>query len=101
MSTRRLLRQHRALFTHGTYDGVLSMSRSSKNRKVPFQNLRRRLNVEALEDRVVPTVNIISGYVYWDQNSDGLYNTGEQPIANSQIQLQELNGNVVAQTTTN
>lgn len=69
--------------------------------KNPFKNLVARLNVEALENRVTPSCNVISGYVYYDINNDGIYQTGtETPIANSSIELRDANGVVVGSTTT-
>ena len=62
------------------------MSRRS-SRKPLGQKNRVILNVEALEDRVTPTTNTISGFVYYDANNNGAFDAGEKPIANSQIVL--------------
>lgn len=78
------------------------MSRFSKSKsKKPFNAKRGPLSVEALEDRSLPSANTISGYVFYDANSNGLFDSGEQPIANSQIELHTLAGVVVGTTTTN
>ncbi len=79
------------------------MSRHSKaNRKRPFQNLNRRLNLETLEDRSLPSCVTVSGFVYYDINNNGLYemDLGETPIANSTIELHDANNDVVGTTTT-
>jgi uncharacterized repeat protein (TIGR01451 family) len=59
------------------------------------------LTLEALEDRCLLSANVISGYVFNDVNNDGLYGTGETPIANNPIELINGAGVVVGQTTTN
>jgi hypothetical protein len=73
---------------------------SRLGRKNPFKNLHNRLSVETLENRITPTCNVISGYVYFDANSNGLFDAGESPIANSQIELRNAAGTVVGSTTT-
>lgn len=62
---------------------------------------RLRPAVEALEDRSLPSCATISGFVYQDANHNGLFDVGELPIANSTIQLRDVNNLVVATTTTN
>jgi hypothetical protein len=42
----------------------------------------------------------LSGYVYFDANQDGVYDTGDSALANVVITLTDANGNVVAQTFT-
>ena len=77
------------------------MSRSAKNRKGPFKNLHRQLHLEMLEERAMPSCTAISGYVYYDANNNGLYDTAtETPIANSSIALRDANNVVVGSTTT-
>lgn len=72
------------------------MSRSKK----PFRDLNVKLQVETLENRVTPCT-ALSGYVYFDANNDGLYDPStETPIANSTLELRDLNDNVIASTTT-
>ncbi|MCI0378734.1 MAG: choice-of-anchor E domain-containing protein [Gemmataceae bacterium] len=56
--------------------------------------------LEVLEDRALPSCNVISGFVYLDANSNGLMDTGETPIANSPIELRDSVGQVVGSTTT-
>jgi hypothetical protein len=68
--------------------------------KKPFKNLSARLNVETLENRVTPTCNVISGYVYYDLNNNGLFDSGESPIADTPIELRDAMGTVVGSTTT-
>lgn len=58
-----------------------------------------RLAIEALEDRAVPTCNVISGYVYHDANNNGVFDAGETPIQNSTLQLQDTGGNVISTAT--
>ncbi len=78
------------------------MSRPSKNkRQNPFQNLNRRLHLESLEERSMPSCTSISGFVYYDANNNGLYDTAtETPIANSTIELRDATNAVVGTTTT-
>ncbi|MSQ93011.1 MAG: choice-of-anchor E domain-containing protein [Gemmataceae bacterium] len=78
------------------------MSRSSKkNRKNPLANLRRQLHVEVLEGRALPSCNMISGFVYYDANNDGLYDQStETSIADSPIELHDVNGAIVGSTIT-
>ncbi|WP_406694763.1 choice-of-anchor E domain-containing protein [Singulisphaera sp. Ch08] len=47
------------------------------------------------------TASVISGYVYHDANGDGLYGSGDSPIAGSPIQLVNSAKMVVGSTTTN
>src|SRR5262245_40284651 len=62
---------------------------------------RSWLSLEPFEDRVLPSCNVISGYVYNDVNNNGLFNPGETPIANSLIQLRNAANVVVGTTITN
>jgi uncharacterized repeat protein (TIGR01451 family) len=57
--------------------------------------------LEALEDRLAPTCNIISGFVYQDGNNNGTFDAGELPIANSTVQLRNSANQIVGSTTTN
>jgi hypothetical protein len=77
------------------------MSRRS-SRKTVGQKNRAFLNVEALEDRVTPTTSTtaISGFVYYDANNNGVFDSGETPIANNTIQLENSSGAVIGTTTT-
>jgi hypothetical protein len=63
-------------------------------RAVP--NLRRRLKLERLEDRTVPSGNVISGYVFNDLNNNGLLDAGEKGIANVPVELLNASGAVIA-----
>lgn len=78
------------------------MSRSSrKNRQNPLKNLNCRLQLEPLEDRSLMSCNVISGFVYYDINNDGLYDQStETPIADSPIELRDASGVVVGSTMT-
>ncbi len=79
------------------------MRRSSspkRERKNPFHK-RTMLRCERLEDRSLMSCNVISGFVYYDINNDGLYQPQtESPIANSTIQLRNASNVVVGITTT-
>jgi uncharacterized repeat protein (TIGR01451 family) len=61
---------------------------------------KARLSLEPLESRFLPTCYTVSGYVFNDVNNDGLYNTGEPPIANAQLQLVNASNQVVNTGTT-
>jgi protocatechuate 3,4-dioxygenase beta subunit len=61
---------------------------------------RADLHIESLEDRLVMTASVISGFVYADVNNNGIYDVGEKPIANSSIQLQNSQGVAIGQTVT-
>lgn len=76
-------------------------SSSKRDRKRPFQKNRSMPFVEALEDRSLMSANAISGHVFYDANATGIFDPGEQPIANSSISLHTLNDVVVGSTTTN
>jgi uncharacterized repeat protein (TIGR01451 family) len=61
---------------------------------------RARLELEALEDRALPSCNVIAGYVYHDVNNNGLFDAvSEAPIANSALELRNAQGAVVARAT--
>jgi uncharacterized repeat protein (TIGR01451 family) len=68
------------------------------------RTLRRRSarpELEALEDRSLPSATPISGFVYHDANNDGLYQPGaEQPYGNIQLQLRNAAGATVATAVT-
>jgi hypothetical protein len=55
--------------------------------------------VEALEDRQLLSTATIAGFVFYDANNNGLFDPGEMPIADSQIQLKNANGVVIGTTT--
>src|SRR5438105_9884810 len=58
--------------------------------------LRRRLNVERLEDRSLLSGNVISGYVFNDLNNNGLLDPGESGLANVPLELRNASGVVIA-----
>jgi hypothetical protein len=62
---------------------------------------RRRvpLSLEVLEERAVPAV--IGGYVYYDQNNNGIFDGSDAGIVNQAIELENSSGAVLATTTTN
>lgn len=67
----------------------------------PTHRNRRFLQLERLEDRSLMSCNVISGFVYYDINNNGLYDTAtETPITNSQIELRNAEDVVVGTTTT-
>lgn len=79
----------------------MSRSNSKRSRKNPFHKNQSLLRPELLEERALPSCNMISGFVYHDANNDGLYQPGvESPIANSTIELRDANNVVVGATTT-
>jgi hypothetical protein len=55
------------------------------------------LKVEQLDSRELPAA-VISGFVYYDANNNGIRDPGEQPIANSTLQLRNAAGTVIATT---
>ncbi len=59
----------------------------------------RRPDIEALEDRMVLSGNVISGHIYNDANANGIMDAGEDPIANSNLELRNDQGQVIATTT--
>lgn len=74
-------------------------SDSNRIRKSPFNKHRTQLNIEMLEERSLPSCNTIGGYVYYDVNNNGLFDSGETPIANSKVELRNAIGVVVGSTT--
>src|SRR5690242_16676375 len=57
------------------------------------------LKLETLEDRWMPAV--IGGIVYLDANNNGLYDSGEQGLGPSSIQLRDSAGTLIATTSSN
>lgn len=82
----------------------VSAMRTRKRRPslLPAQRKQRarRLMLEALEDRALPSCNVISGYVFNDVNNNGIYDAGETPLANSTIQLLNASNTVIGTATT-
>jgi hypothetical protein len=64
------------------------------------QRVKVKPRVEALEDRQLLSTATIAGFVYYDANNNGLFDPGEQPIANSQVILRNAAGVVIGTTTT-
>jgi uncharacterized repeat protein (TIGR01451 family) len=81
---------------------LFSFRRRSTNQPAKSQPAKaakkNHLNFDQLEDRCTPAV--ISGYVFQDANNNGVFDNGELPIANSQIQLKNSQGIVVGTTIT-
>ncbi len=72
---------------------VRRLGRGLKNRSAP--------KVESLETvRLLSGCPSISGFVYLDANNDGLFESGETPIAGNPIELLNSSGVVVGQATT-
>ncbi len=60
----------------------------------------RGFGVETLERRELLAGNVIGGFVYHDADGNGRFDSGEAPIAGSQIELLNASGAVVGSTTT-
>ena len=60
----------------------------------------RGFGVETLERRELLAGNVIGGFVYHDADGNGRFDSGEAPIAGSQIELLNASGVVVGSTTT-
>ncbi len=62
---------------------------------------RTRLCLEPLEDRCLLNGGpVISGFVYDDANNNGIFNAGEQVIANNAIQLLNAAGDIIGTAVT-
>jgi uncharacterized protein (DUF2141 family) len=61
---------------------------------------RFRPTIEALEDRAMLDANAISGFVYFDANNNGIFDDGEEPIADSQLELRDSAGRLIATAST-
>lgn len=59
-----------------------------------------RLGMETLESRLTPAANTISGYVYQDVNNNGVFDSGEAPLANVALQLKSNTTNQIVATAT-
>lgn len=76
------------------------LPRAAKTRRA-LRDLRKvKPNLEALEDRFLPSCATISGFVYQDANGNGLMDLGEPPIADVVVELHNDQGAIVASTTT-
>jgi uncharacterized repeat protein (TIGR01451 family) len=80
--------------------GLFSFFSSRKPRKTRSPSKNRRLTIEALEDRFLPNATTISGFVFNDANNNGIFDNGETPIANANVQLLNSSNQVVATATT-
>jgi len=56
--------------------------------------------METLETRLTPAANTISGFVYHDANNNGIFESGEAPIANVALQLKSNATNQIVATAT-
>src|SRR5262245_24872612 len=82
---------------------MFSFFRRRKPRKRPGSQTRiakAQLHVEPLEDRYLPSATSISGFVFADANNNGIYDSGETPIANAPVELHDAGGNMLGATTT-
>ena len=77
--------------------GLFSFDRKSSARPSRKARASRRaaLHLEALEDRLTPTGNVISGFVYADANNNGVFDPGESPIPNTTVTLKNSANQVV------
>ena len=80
--------------------GLFSFFSSRQPRKTKSPKKNRRLAIEALEDRFLPSTNTISGFVFNDANNNGIFDNGETPIANATLQLVNSANQVVDTATT-
>jgi hypothetical protein len=74
---------------------------SRKPRQPRGRELPVRPQVEALEDRFLPSANVISGYVYQDSNHDGLMDNNEPGLGNVTVELRDTSNKLLATTQTN
>jgi hypothetical protein len=56
--------------------------------------------IESLDSRILLSCAEISGFVYHDANDNGIFDSGETPIANSKLELHDSANHLVATTTT-
>ena len=65
-------------------------SHPDRARKTPARKKAApRIALEGLEERALMAANVISGYVYHDANTNGLFDPGESPIANTRVELRD------------
>ncbi len=88
------------LFYHLYRKKRKSKSQQTASTAHSADQLAHRPQIDSLEDRWMPSCNTISGHVYEDLNNNGVFDVGETVIANSEIELQDAAGNVIATTTT-
>jgi protocatechuate 3,4-dioxygenase beta subunit len=84
------------------FSGFLFSRNDRWTRRPSAKSTRRKalLDVEALESRRLLSAATISGFVYSDANNNGLFDPGEQGIANSPIVLRNSSGTTIGSTTT-
>jgi hypothetical protein len=73
--------------------------KNEKSARRLSQSLKAKPVLEGLEDRQLLSTATIAGFVFYDANNNGLFDPGETPIANSQIQLKNAAGAVIGTTT--
>lgn len=91
------------------FSHVPSDPKQGKTRKSPSpgrgrkgtERMGRKPQLEALEDRCLPSSSTISGFVYRDNNNNGIFDPGEKPLADSEIELRNAAGVVIGTTKTN
>lgn len=88
-----------SVFSRFPYHNPVRRSMRSQERE-RRQSTRLRLNVERLEDRSLPSGNVISGFVFGDLNNNGLLDAGESGIANVPLELRNASGVAVATAVT-
>lgn len=66
----------------------------------PEPGSQARLAIEQLEDRTLPSGNVISGFVFNDLNNNGLWGPGESGLANVSLELRNASDVVIATTVT-
>jgi protocatechuate 3,4-dioxygenase beta subunit len=72
----------------------------SDDRATKILRQRAALGVESLETRTLLASNMISGFVFHDANGNGLFDSGEAPLAGSTIELHNSDGVVVGTAVT-
>jgi uncharacterized repeat protein (TIGR01451 family) len=75
--------------------GIFSSWFSRKSSPAAPKRRRRSLRVEPLEDRCLPSSTVISGFVFNDVNNNGLFDSGEPPVANATVQLVNSSNQVI------
>src|SRR5262245_54530018 len=74
-------------------------NKSSKRSRTSTRHSTTRPGFELLEDRMLLSGNVISGYVYHDANNNGIFDAGETPIANVNLQLVNSQNQVISSAT--
>src|SRR5207244_2737684 len=79
---------------------VYFQTRRSHRRPATATTPHAHPRLEVLEDRSLPSGNVISGYVFNDVNNNGIFDAGEAAIAGSAIQLRNASNTIVGTATT-